>query len=219
MTLRSRTALLLLPLLIVACKKADTTVPPTLPTPAPVAAPSAPNPAELSDEQRAQAEKKDALDYATMEDKYINDPRAQWASSATASSTFGEPDPADSNMAKNVTGKVDGNDWTNNNQSIGFDTLEVSYDKPVAATEVRLVVPGGDGIDTISKVELQDTDGKWYAIWSGVPDGKHDERGPRSWYVRSFDKTPYKVKVVKYTIANNLHHGYKKVDAAQLVGD
>lgn len=219
MTTLSRTALLLLPLLIVACKKADTTVPATLPAPAPVAAPSPPNPAELTDAQRAEAEKKSALDYATMEDKYINDPRAQWASSATASSTFGEPDPSDSNLPKNVTGKVDGNDWVNNNQTIGFDTLEVGYEKPVAATEVRLVVPDGEGIGTISKVELQDTEGKWNVIWSGVPDGKRDERGPRSWYVRSFDKTPYKVKAVKYTIANNLLHGYKKVDAAQLIGD
>ncbi|SHH17696.1 hypothetical protein [Massilia sp. CF038] len=218
----SRTALLLAPLLLVACgKKApDTTAPPTLPTPAPVAAPAAPAPsAEPSDEQRAQAEKQKALEYATMEDQYINDPRAQWASTASASSTFGDPAPSDSNLPKNATGKVDGDDWLNNNQTIGFDTLELGYEKPVAATEVRVVVPSGEGIEAISKVELQDTEGKWNVIWSGVPDAKRDDRGPRSWYVRSFEKTPYKVKAVKYTFANNLYHGYKKVDAAQLIGD
>lgn len=217
----TRTALLLAPLLLVACgKKEAETAAPAVPAPAPVSAPAAPaNPAELSDEQRAQQEKQKALEYATLEDKYINDPRAQWASTASASSTFGDPEPAESNMAKNTTGKVDGNDWNNNNQTIGFDTLELGYEKPVAATEVRLVVPEGEGVDTISKIELQDTDGKWNVIWSGVPDGKRDERGPRTWYVRSFDKTLYKVKAVRYTIANNLHHGYKRVDAAQLVGD
>ncbi|HEY0062400.1 MAG TPA: hypothetical protein VGC21_09785 [Telluria sp.] len=221
MTPLSRTALLLAPLLLVACakKEPDTSAPATLPTPAPVAAPSAPEPAEQSAEQRAQEEKKRALEYATMEDQYINDPRAQWASSATASSTFGEPDPADSNLPKNAIGKVDDKDWNNNNQSIGFDWIELGYEKPVSATEVRLVVPDGEGVDTISKVELQDTEGKWNVIWSGVPEMKRDERGPRTWYVRSFEKTPYKVKAVKYTIANNLRHGYKKVDAAQLIGD
>jgi hypothetical protein len=215
----SRTALLLAPLLLLACgKKApDTAAPATLP--APVAAQAPANPAELSDEQRALADKQKALDYATMEDRYINDARAQWASTATASSTFGDPEPADSNLAKNITGKVDGNDWSNNNQSIGFDTIELGYDKPVAATEVRLVITGGEGAETISKVELQDTEGKWNTVWSGISDVQHDERGPRTWFVRTFDKTPYKVKAVKYTLANNLYHGYKNADAAQLVGD
>jgi hypothetical protein len=214
-----RTALLLAPLLLLACgKKApDTTAPATLP--APVVAPAPANPAELSDEQRAQAEKQQALDYATMEDKYINDARAQWASTATASSTFGDPEPSDSNLAKNATGKVDGNDWSNNNQTIGFDSIELGYEKPVSATEVRLVIPGGEGVETISKVELQDTEGKWNTVWSGISDIKRDERGPRTWFVRTFEKTPYKVKAVKYTIANNLYHGYKNVDAGQLVGD
>jgi len=221
MTTLTRTALLLLPLFLVACgkKAADTTVPATLPAPAPVAAAATPDPAQQTDEQRALADKQKALDYATMEDKYINDARAQWASTASASSTFGDPEPSDSNLPKNAIGKVDGNDWLNNNQTIGFDWIELGYDKPVQATEVRLVVPEGDGIDTINKVELQDTDGKWNTVWSGVPDGKRDERGPRTWYVRTFEKTPYKVKAVKYTIANNMHHGYKKVDAAQLIGD
>ena len=154
-----------------------------------------------------------------MEDKFINDPRAQWASSATASTTFGGKDPAENNLAKNVTGRIDGNSWTNDQQEIGFDTLEVGYDKPVTATEVRLVVPGAEGIEAITKVELQDDSGKWNTVWTGLSDVKKDTRGDRTWFVRTFAPTAYKTKAVKYTFANNVERGYKKADAAQLVGD
>jgi hypothetical protein len=168
------------------------------------------------------AEKQKLMDYATMEDTYMNDPKAQWASTATASSTFGDEDgktPSDSNLAKNVTGKVDGETWNNNNQDIGFDWIELGYEKPVAATEVRLVMPNGNAPESISKVELQDTEGKWNTVWSGISDTKNDDRGRRTWFVKTFPKTAYQVKAVKYTLANNLIHGYKQVDAAQLVGE
>jgi hypothetical protein len=218
----SRYALILVPLVLVACGKKEPEPAPavivTPPAAAPVAAAPA-APAELTDEQRALAEKKNALDYATMEDKYLNDPRAQWATAATVSSTFGDPDPAESSKAKNAIGAVDGEAWTNARQDIGFDWIELSYDKPVAATEVRLVMDKHKGVESVSKVELQDTEGKWNVIWSGVSEIKDDERGPRTWMVRTFEKTPYKVKAVKYTFANNVVRGYKEVDAAQLIGD
>ncbi len=219
MKLLSRTLLALAPLLIVACGKKAEAPAPAEPASATTQASGPPAVAQQSEDQHLQAEKQQALEFATMEDKYMNDPRAQWASTASASSTFGDPEPADSNLPKNVIGKVDGNEWVNNNQTIGFDWLITEYATPVAATEVRLVVSQGEGIEAISKIELQDIEGKWTQIWSGVPDIKKDTRGPRTWYVRTFDKTPYKVKAVRYTIANNLYHGYKKVDAAQLVGE
>ncbi len=157
-----------------------------------------------------------------MEDKFINDAHAQWASAAKASSTFGEgPDktPADSNLAINAKGPVDGKSWTNNNIELGFDNLELAYDKPVNATEVRVVLANGDGVEAISKVELQDTNGAWNTVWSGINDVKRDKRGNRTWFVRTFEKTAYKAKAVKVTFANNLEHLYKVVDAVQLVGE
>ena len=48
---------------------------------------------------------------------------------------------------------------------------------------------------------------------------KTDKRGSRTWFVRTFPQTTYKVKAVKYTIANNVQRGYKVVDAAQLIGE
>lgn len=213
-------ALLLPVLMLSACKKqapAEASAPvaapaPVATAPAPVAAPATP-PAELSAADKEMARKKDLLAYGTMEDQYINDPRGQWASSANASSSFSK------DTVKRVTGAPDGSNWLNNNQNIGFDWLELNYDKPVSATEVRIVLNQGYGSEAITRVELQDTDGKWNKIWEGVSEVKADKRGNRTWFVRTFEKTPYKVKAVKYTIANNLYHGYKEVDAAQLVGD
>lgn len=190
-------------------------------TPAP--APAAPVPAaEQTQEQRELAEKQARMDYATMEDKYINDPRAQWASAAKASSTFGDEDgkkPSDGNLAINMKGPSDGKEWTNNHQDMGFDYAELNYDKPVTATEVRVVFPSGKGVEAINKVELQDTTGKWNTVWSGISEVKQDKRGARTWFVRSFEKTAYKVTGVKLSIANNVERGYKVIDAVQLIGD
>jgi hypothetical protein len=211
---------------VVGCKKAENKTPDTTSDSAKVeqttTVATETKPAELTEAQKELAEKQKLMDYATMEDTYMNDPKAQWASTATASSTFGDEDgktPSDSNLAKNVTGKVDGETWNNNNQDIGFDWIELGYEKPVAATEVRLVMPNGNAPESISKVELQDTEGKWNTVWSGISDTKNDDRGRRTWFVKTFPKTAYQVKAVKYTLANNLIHGYKQVDAAQLVGE
>jgi hypothetical protein len=74
-------------------------------------------------------------------------------------------------------------------------------------------------VEAINKIELQDTDGKWITVWEGLHSEKRDERGTRTWFIRTFDKTAYKAKGVRITYANNLHHDYKVVDAVQLVGD
>ncbi len=226
----SRFALLLTPMLLLAChKKEPANAPaPVVIAPAPVAAPApvtapapaAIDPANMTAEQRDQAEKQARFDYGTMEDKYINDPHGQWAATASASSTYGDPKPDDSNRAQvGAVGPVDGKYWINFNIEIGFDWIEMGYAKPVNATEVRLVLHDGQGAEAISKVELQDTDGKWNTIWSGLSDVKADKRGARTWFIRTFPKTSYKVKGVKYTIANNVERVHKYVDAGQLIGD
>ncbi len=229
MNLSPRLALLLAPLVLVACSKKTPepapaavviAAPAAVPAAAAPAAAAATAPAEMTEEQQELAKKKERLEYGTMEDKYINDPRAQWASTATASSTYRDPKPDDDNRAGvGAIGPVDGKYWINNNIEIGFDWIVLDYVKPVSATEVRLVLHDGQGSEAISKVELQDIDGKWNTVWSGLSDVKHDERGSRTWFVRTFEKTPYKVKAVKYTIANNVERSHKYVDAAQLVGE
>lgn len=212
---------LLLPLALVACRKqepaadvvADTA--PAAPAPAAVTEPAAaPPPAEVSE---AQAK----LDYATMEDGYINDAKAQWATSAKASSAFGDanalpPDSQDQNTAWQATGGVNGRAWTNNNQNIGFDWIELAFERPAPASGVRVVV-NDNAAASITRVELIDAAGTAHPAWSGISDVKQDERGPRTWFVRTFDATPYPVRAVKLTFANNVASGYKEVDAVQLV--
>jgi hypothetical protein len=194
----------------------------TAPAPTPTANKVEPIEVEPTAEQREQEKKKALMDYAKMEDQYLNDTKAQWASNGKASSTFGDEGSSGAspyNMATNVKGGVDGKSWTNGRQDIGFDWLEVNYDKPVSATEVRIVFDDGKGVESVNKIELQSVDGKWNTVWEGISDQKADKRGNRTWFVRSFEKTAYKVKSVKVTIANNLERGYKEIDAVQLVGE
>lgn len=221
------TALVVSTLALAACGKKNTASP--APAPATVAAASAPAPAPVAaapskaepTEADLEREKKQAaMDYTTMEDKYLNDPRAQWASGATSSSNYGEEKAGKSSYpAANATGKPDGETWSNNHADMGFDWLETTFAKPVSATEVRFVFAHGRGVETISKIELQDTDGKWNTVWSGLSESTVDARGPRTWVVRGFEKTAYKARAVKITIANNVKPGYKEIDAVQLVGD
>jgi hypothetical protein len=223
------TVVVLSVLAIAACGKKASDAPAATPAEsAPVATASAPattastTPVDSTDVQREAARKQALMDYGVMEDRYMNDATAQWAATATASSTFGDEDgkvSAGSNLASNVAGAVDGKTWTNNRQDIGFDWLETTFAKPVSATEVRVVFANGEGIEAINKIELQDVAGKWNTVWSGISDTKRDARGSRSWFVRTFAKTPYQAKAVKITIANNVQRGYKVVDAVQLVGN
>jgi hypothetical protein len=212
-----------LALILTGCQKkteAPAAASSSSPAPTESAAPTAAPAAASTEQDEERAKKQALLDYATMEDTYINDPKAQWASDAKASSTFGDDngEPAASNLPKNVIGPLDGKNWTNNKQDVGMDTLEVSFAKPVPATEVRVVFDG-DGVEAVSKLELQDSQGKWNVVWSGLSDVKRDSRGSRTWFVRKFEKTAYPVSGAKITIANNVERGYKVVDAVQLVGE
>lgn len=194
---------------------AGTSPPPATQVPAEPAPTAAPTEAD-----RKRAEKQAALDYATMEDTYLNDPKGQWAQSATASSVFGETGssgPSDVNKAQNMAGKPDGREWTNDHQDMGFDTFEATFEKPVRATEVRVVFSKGN--EAVSKVEVKGADGSYTTVWSGLNEDPEDRRGSRHWFVRKFAATSTPVQTVKVTIANTVERGYKAVDAVQLVGE
>jgi hypothetical protein len=183
-------------------------------TPAPT-----PAPAEQTYDDRQRLERKAQLEYATMEDGFLNDAKAQWAQGATVSSTFGDSrsNTSEVNKAQNIAGKPNGEFWTNDNQDMGFDWLEATFEKPVHATEVRAVF--GDGVEGVSKLELKDAAGKYTTVWSGLNEDTPEKRGPRKWFIRKFDKTASAIVGVKITIANTVAQGYKTVDAVQLIGE
>lgn len=179
--------------------------------------------AEPSEADAARAEQQAKLDYASMEDGYINDGKGQWAASARASSSFGNAndesaDSRSSNTPWHATGAPNGKSWSNGNQDIGFDWLELAYAAPMQATEVRIVTPSGEAAAAITKLELIDPEGNPHTVWSGLSDTRKDDRGSRTWIVRKFDATPYAVKALKVSFANNVASGYKEVDAVQLIG-
>jgi hypothetical protein len=218
-------SLLLSVLALAACQKKP--APPAAESPAaaaPAPAPAA-EPAQPPSAQDAEkAEKQAKLDYATMEDRFLNDPKGQWAASAKASSSFGEkpeepPESPEKSGAWKLTGKPDGGTWNNNNQDIGFDWIELTYGKPVHATEIRAAFAGDEAVGSVTKVELLGADGKATTVWSGVSDQKEDRRGNRTWFVRKLEKTAQPMVGVKLTFANNVSPGYKEVDAVQLVGE
>jgi hypothetical protein len=215
-------------LALAGCKKKSTeaetaaaSTPPAATTPA--SAP-APEPAELSDEQRQAAEKQAKLAYSTMEDGYLNDAKAQWAATARASSSFGDQaeevkaDPKASRAWK-ATGAIDGYTWSQTQQDVGMDWLELGYARPANATEVRAVFASTEAVEAVTKLELIDEAGTAQTVWSGISEVKRDKRGDRTWFVRSFPKTATRIKAVKLTFANNVSSGYKEVDAVQLVGE
>ena len=209
--------------LVAGCNKkptaAETAAPTVAATPTPAAAAT-----EVSAEDRVAADKTARLAYATMEDSYINDTKAQWAASGKASSSFNDnpeavkADPKES-RAWRATGSPDNSTWTQAKQDVGMDWLELGYAKSVNATEVRVVMTRHEAPESITKVELIDEAGAAQTVWSGVSDVKPDQRGDRTWFVRPFSKTATKIKAVKLTFANNVSPGYKEVDAVQLVGE
>ena len=217
-----------LSLALVACKQheaapAGEAAPANAPAPVAAVEPTAAS-AEPSEQDRARAEQQAKLDYATMEDGYINDAKASWAVTAKSSSSFGDAnnapvDSQDGNTPWQATGAPNGKDWTNNSQDIGFDWIELGYANPVKAKEVRVATNGHEAAESINRIELVDTDGTAHTVWSGLSENKQDPRGARTWIVQKFDATPYQVKSVKLTFANNVANGYKQVDAVQLVGE
>lgn len=205
---------------LTACqKKADDAPAADAGSSAPPATQAPAETAEPTEADRERAEKQAALDYATMEDSYLNDSKGQWAASATATSVFGDSagGASDVNKADNLIGKPDGREWTNDHQDMGFDSFEASFAKPVHATEVRAVFSAG--IEAVSKVEVKGVDGTYATVWSGINEDPKDDRGPRHWFVRKFPATTSPVQAVKITIANSVERGYKVVDAVQLVGE
>lgn len=241
--MKNKYALLLPALLLAACaKKAPAPAPTSEATPAPAAAPAAPAPApatapaapaastaatgnaplatpqmdmeNMSTEQKEMAKRQAKLDYSNMEDGYINDTSAQWASTASATSEYG----GSSYEPANATGKVDGKNFATKGSDVGFDSLEVGFQNPVNATQLRVAIADGYGLEGITKVELQDTDGKWNTVWSGINTVKVDRRGTRTWFVQPIEKTTYKAKAARITKSNNLSTDRLYVDAVQLVG-
>ena len=194
--------------------------------PAPASSESAPATpaaaAPAAEEDEATIEKRKAVEFALNEEKIATDPKGQWASSAKATSTYGDAkDPQDYSASK-ATGAPDvanfsdnGNAWTAKEADGGIERLEVGFAKPVHATEIRIRQSFAPG--AIIKVELIDTTGAGHVVYEGVDAASYDKYN--FWFRKSFDKTAYQVAGAKITLATNAVPSWNEIDAVQLIGD
>jgi hypothetical protein len=156
----------------------------------------------------------DKAAYQTMEAGYLLQPGAQWGVSSRSGSSVGD-EPADTVGY----GQANGPELaTDQHEAQGVDWLEVGYGRSVQATEVRVVMNGRAAVGGITRVDLIDDAGQPHTVWAGSSDVSTETRGEHTWFVRQFDKTPYKVNAVKLSFGNAVFPGAKRVDAVQLVG-
>jgi len=212
------------------CKSAPPPAPvaaaPT-PAPAPVAAP-APAPAApavsalplvVADGVTFDATTGSGKDvvWALKQNDIKNDPQGQWASDATASSSWNDAtgqvrfSPWQLTGLPNVDQEGDNpNAWTAKTADGGIEWLDLTYPKAVFATGVR--IRESENAGTVVRVELYDEQGTAHAMWSG-PD---PTRGLNYLEVM-FPKTTFKTKRVKVTLATNVVPGDNEIDAVQLL--
>jgi len=190
----------------------------TAPATAPVAsAPAAPGSADAAASAETTA-KMAAAEWALKQDEIKRDANGQWASQATASSTYNDAQGAAGFSANQATGapNVDsygdnGAAWTSKTPDGGIEWLDLKYPKPVHATEVRIRESCGSG--AAIKIEVYDEQGGGHAVWQGT-----DPTTELNYLMVKFPKTTFKTDRVKITLATNVVPGWNEIDAVQLVG-
>ena len=208
------------------CKKAPAPEP-AAPAPAPAAAAPAPPEAPVvapvtvsADGVTSTATTGDqkSVDWALKQEDIKNDPQGQWASGATASSSYGDAKEQERYSPWQATGppNVDQESdspaaWTSKSADAGMEWIELTFPNPVHATALR--VRESDGAGSIVRVELFEENGTIHNLWTGT-----DPTKGLNYFVLTFPKTPYKTNHVKVMLATNLIQGWNEIDAVQLVG-
>lgn len=211
-----------------ACKKQEAepaTPPPAAETSVATAPAAAVDPAQ-EEAARQAADKKAAIERALKEQTIVEDAKGQWAVSATASSTYSYDKSPTANLeytAMKATGKPDvesygdaGSSWTSEKSDGGIEWLELGFATPVNATELRIRQNFNPG--AVVKLELIDEAGSRHTVWEGVDETVYPP-STTSWLVRSFEKTGYKAKGARITLATNAVPGWNEIDAVQLIGE
>lgn len=183
-------------------------------TPAAAAAPAAPADTGVADTTAKLA----AAEWALKQDEIKHDADGQWASEATASSSYNDAQGDAGWSPKQATGAPDVDKysddqhaWAPKTQDGGIEWLDLKYLRPVHASEVRVRESLGSG--AVIKVELFDEAGAAHTVWQGV-----DPTKELNYLILKFKSTEYRVNRVKVTLATNVIPGWNEIDAVQLVG-
>lgn len=208
-----------------ACsKKAET--PEQQQQPTSVATPAASSAPQAAAEEDPQlVAKREAIQFALMEENIKNDPKGQWAVSAKASSTYAN-NPEDTTQGyhpSRATGAPDtetygdrDTSWASKDADKGVEWIELEYTNAVNASAIKIRQNLNAG--AIISVDLYDESGSAHNVWQG-PDATQYPDSKISWLNITFDKTAYKTKRVKITLATNAVSGWNEIDAVQLIGE
>lgn len=195
-------------------------------TTAPAAAPApvapTPPPAPAAEDPEIAARRK-AMEFALAEQKIADDPMGQWAADAKASSSYNDAKDQASYAPWQATGAPnvssygdDSNSWASKESDAGVEWLQVTFAKPVHATEIRVRQNIGPG--SIIKIELVDEQGSLHTVFEGMDSTKYPDN-TIAWFIQAFNKTDYTVTGAKITLATNMVHGWNEIDAVQLLGE
>jgi hypothetical protein len=146
------------------------------------------------------------------------DAAGQWAAAAQAKSSYSNPNygPAKATGAPDVASGGDSIDaWCPGQQNGGTDWLEVTFPRPVKATEIRVRQTLNAG--AIAKVEALAEDGSSQVWWEGADPVASKPVPGIVWFAVRVPATDYAVAKVKLTLNLAAVPGWKQIDAVQLV--
>jgi hypothetical protein len=191
-------------------------------TPAPpaaaVATPASSTAADASAATIEQNQKLSAVDWAMKQDEIKHDPSGQWAIDASASSSYNNATGQAAWSAMQASGLPnvehygdDGRAWAPSTPDGGIEWLDLTYARPVNASEVRIRESCGAG--AVVKLELFDDQGNLHKVWQG-----DDPTKDLNYFIIKFPPTSYKTNHLKITLATNAVPGWNEIDAVQLIG-
>jgi hypothetical protein len=223
-SLKVSLAMLSVVVLLAACQKAPDAAADAKPADAAgAAATPATAEAPAADADPEVAARKAAVAFALAEQEIASDPKGQWATTATASSTFSDAKGEDGYSAWQATGAPNveqfsdaRQSWASKDADKGVEWLEVGFGNPVHATALRIRQSFGPG--AIIQVELLDDKGARHAVFSGTDEAKYPDN-TITWFKPEFEKTAYLVTGARITLATNAVSGWNEIDAVQLVGE
>jgi hypothetical protein len=214
-------------LLVAGCRKGSETAAPvtsspavnsSAPAPASVAASPGNTEAGLGGAGAETTAKMAGAEWALKQDAIKSDPDGQWAIQAKASSSYNDAQGAAAWSANQATGAPnvekygdDGRAWAPKTPDGGIEWLELTFPKPIFATEARIRESCGSG--AVIRVELFDEKGTPHVVWAG-----NDPTKDLNYLLLKFAKTAYKTDRIKVTLATNVVPGWNEIDAVQLVG-
>jgi len=155
-----------------------------------------------------------------VDNEFLNLENAQWATGATASSSYSSYGVGGAWSAMMATGKPDvyfygdnGNAWAPQSMVGSTETLTLTFDTPVYATGVNIKESYGSG--AIVKVEIGDGT-TLHKVWEG-----QDPTRGMNYLKIAIDKTSYKVDTVKITfdVSKKSPNEWSEIDTVQLVGE